>query len=46
MFGDGNIKIEGPDDLNEEERYLAQKAIDEETFGFTNGKATGDEVAV
>lgn len=32
MFGDGNIDVEGPDELTEEEMYLAQKAIDEQTF--------------
>lgn len=44
MFGDGNINVEGPDELTEEERYLAQEAMDEQTFGLTNGKANGDEV--
>lgn len=37
MFGDGDIKVEGPDELTEEETYLAQKAMDEETFDYTHG---------
>lgn len=34
MFGDGNIKVEGPDELTEYEQYQAQKVLDAQTFGF------------
>lgn len=34
MFGDGNIKVEGPDELTEYEQYQAQKILDAQTFGF------------
>lgn len=33
MFRDGDIKVEGPDELDEFEQYEVQKAIDEQTFG-------------
>lgn len=48
VFGEGDIKVEGPDEITEEEQqYLVQKAEEDEACGeHINGYANGDEMAV